>query len=55
MANEALERPRDPRSRAVTGSTPCGGGTVAIRLECGHIVRRRPGLCSPSRLICRQC
>lgn len=52
---EAPERPRDRRSRAVTARTACGHGAVALQLECGHVARRRPGLCSPTRLICRQC
>jgi hypothetical protein len=46
--------PRDPRSRAVTGASDIGGGAVSIELECGHVIRRRP-LCTPSRVICRQC
>ena len=49
------EGPRDPRSRAVTSVSEAGGGVVAMRLECGHIARRRPALCNPSRVICRQC
>ena len=52
---EAPWRPRDRRSRAVTSSTPCGRGAVAMQLECGHVTRRRPALCAPSRLICEQC
>ncbi|HEX8573730.1 MAG TPA: hypothetical protein VF759_13375 [Allosphingosinicella sp.] len=52
---DALQRPRDRRSRAVTARTACGRGTVAMQLECGHVVRRRPMLCSPSHLICREC
>ncbi|HEX9946357.1 MAG TPA: hypothetical protein VGA98_02345 [Allosphingosinicella sp.] len=55
IVEETRERPRDRRSRAVTARTACGRGTVAMELECGHVTRRRPGLCSPSRLICRQC
>jgi hypothetical protein len=51
----AHERPRDRRSRAVTARTDCGKGAVEMRLECGHVTRRRPALCPPSRLICRQC
>ncbi|MEA3009907.1 MAG: hypothetical protein QOJ91_1599 [Sphingomonadales bacterium] len=50
-----LERPRDRRSRAVTARTPCGRGAMAMELECGHVTRRRPGLCQPSRIICEQC
>lgn len=48
------QAPRDPRSRAVTGASALGRGAVAILLECGHVTRRRP-LCSPSRVICREC
>jgi len=48
-------RPRDRRSRAVTARTPCGRGAVAMQLECGHVTRRRPALCAPTRLICEQC
>jgi hypothetical protein len=49
------DRPRDRRSRAITGRTPCGRGAVAMQLECGHVTRRRPALCQPTRLICEQC
>ena len=52
---DARLRPRDRRSRAVTARTECGRGTVALQLECGHVTRRRPALCEPSRLICKQC
>lgn len=52
---ETLLRPRDRRSRAVTARTPCGRGAIAMQLECGHVTRRRPALCQPSRLICEQC
>jgi hypothetical protein len=54
-STEALDRPRDRRSRAVTARTSCGRGAVAMLLECGHVVRRRPLLCSPSHLICSEC
>jgi hypothetical protein len=49
------EGPRDPRSRAVTSVSDAGGGALAMKLECGHIARRRPALCPPTRVICRQC
>jgi hypothetical protein len=48
------ERPLDPRGRAVKSVTEAGKGLVSIQLECGHVITRRP-LCSPSRVICRQC
>lgn len=48
------EAPRDPRSRAVTETAGAGHGAVSIKLECGHVIRRRP-LCPPSRVICREC
>jgi hypothetical protein len=51
---ELDEAPRDPRSRAVLSASALGRGAVSIRLECGHVTRRRP-LCSPSRVICREC
>jgi hypothetical protein len=51
---ESEQAPRDPRSRAVLSANDLGHGNVAIRLECGHVIRRRP-LCSLSRAICRQC
>ena len=51
---ELEDSPRDPRSRAVLSAIALGRGAVAIRLECGHVTRRRP-LCSPSRVICREC
>lgn len=54
-AEYAYPRPRDRRSRAVTSSTPCGRGAVSMQLECGHVTRRRPALCRPTRLICEQC
>jgi hypothetical protein len=52
---ETLQRPRDRRSRAVTGRTERGRGAVAMQLECGHVTIRRPALCIPSRLICTEC
>ncbi|HEX8482489.1 MAG TPA: hypothetical protein VF650_11350 [Allosphingosinicella sp.] len=55
IVEETLERPRDRRSRAVTARTERGRGMVAMQLECGHMTVRRPALCSPSRVICRQC
>jgi hypothetical protein len=55
IEEETLLRPRDRRSRAVTARTPCGRGAIAMLLECGHVTRRRPALCQPSRLICEQC
>ncbi|HEX8064678.1 MAG TPA: hypothetical protein VF535_15875 [Allosphingosinicella sp.] len=55
IEEEALQRPRDRRSRAVTSRTPCGRGAIAMQLECGHVTRRRPALCLPSRIICEQC
>lgn len=51
---DSEDAPRDPRSRAVLSASALGRGAVAIRLECGHVTRRRP-LCSPSRVICRDC
>jgi hypothetical protein len=48
------DQPRDPRSRAVMATADAGNGLVSVELECGHVTRRRP-LCSPSRVICRQC
>jgi len=50
----AQQRPRDRRSRIVTATVASGKGAVLMRLECGHEIRRRP-LCSPSRVICREC
>ena len=55
IEEETLLRPRDRRSRAVTARTPCGRGAVSMLLECGHVTRRRPAICQPSRLICEQC
>ena len=55
MEEETRARPRDRRSRAVTARTPCGRGAISMQLECGHVTRRRPGLCQPSRIICEQC
>jgi hypothetical protein len=52
MKSEAA--PRDPRSRAVMSASDLGRGAVSMQLECGHVTHRRP-LCSPSRVICRQC
>lgn len=52
---QGQEGPRDPRSRAVTSVSEAGGGAVAMQLECGHVARRRPALCAPTRVICRQC
>jgi hypothetical protein len=52
MKSEAS--PRDPRSRAVLSESDLGRGAVSMRLECGHVIRRRP-LCIPSRVICREC
>ena len=51
---QAGEAPRDPRSRAVTETAGAGHGAVSIKLECGHVIRRRP-LCPPSRVICLEC
>ena len=52
---EESDRPRDPRRRAVTAHTACGRGALALRLECGHVVKRRPMICTPSHLICSEC
>jgi hypothetical protein len=51
---ETGQGPRDPRSRAVLSASDLGRGAVAMQLECGHVTTRRP-LCSPSRVICREC
>lgn len=46
--------PRDPRSRAVMAIIDMRAGAVAVHLECGHVIQRRPQ-CPPSRVICLEC
>ena len=48
-------RPADPRSRAVIAIVPRKSGRVDLHLECGHVARRRLGLCPPTRVICTEC
>jgi hypothetical protein len=44
-----------PASRAIVAVTPVRGGCVEVALECGHRIRRRFGLCVPSRVACPLC
>ena len=50
------EKPCDPKSRDVIAREPQGsGGLISLRLECGHVVRRRFDLCEAHRIICVEC
>lgn len=50
------EKPCDPRTREVVAREPQGtSGLLSLRLECGHVVRRRFDLCEASRIICGEC
>lgn len=52
----APERPTDRRSRAVLSVEAAGrAGTLLLTLECGHTARRRPAICVPRRILCRDC
>ena len=47
--------PRDRRSRAVIEARRLPSGATELRLECGHVLRRKLKFCQPSRVICTLC
>jgi hypothetical protein len=47
--------PRRLKVRSVIEIRPGRAGTSELRLECGHVLRRRLALCPPTRVICPEC
>lgn len=45
-----------PPARAVLATeSVSGNGVIEFLLDCGHRTRRRPHICEPKHLLCRDC
>ena len=54
-ANPPGNVPARSKVRSVVRTVPVRAGVTELHLECGHVVRRRLGLCPPTRIICPSC